>query len=845
MRAVLPVDDVLEPLRAAVRGCGAVVLEAPPGAGKTTRVPPALLDVITGEIVVLEPRRLAARLSARRVAEERGEEVGGVIGYKVRHEEAVSAATRITYVTEGLAVRRLLASPTLPGVGALVLDEFHERHLDGDLVLALARRLREGARKDLVVIAMSATLDGAHVADYLGAERITSEGRRFPVEIEYAPHDDDRWLEKQVAGAVRKAIAEGPPGDVLVFLPGAAEIARAAGALAELAGQRGLAVMPLHGELDAASQDRAIRKADRTKVILATNVAETSVTIDGVTVVVDAGLARIASYSPWTGLPTLKLSKISQASAAQRAGRAGRTAPGRCLRLYTRHDHDGRPTHDAPEVRRLDLAGALLSLHAAGVSDVRGFGWLDAPPEASIAAAEELIARLGFVDGAGALTALGRRASRFPTHPRLARLMIEAETRGVVADAALAAAILGERDPRTGDARREARISGPSDVEQVMDVVRDARRSRGGGGGGIDPGALHAIDRAARQLERIAQAGTARATGAAADEALGLAILAAFPDRVAKRRRAGGKELVLSAGGELEQAPQSIVGDAALAVVVDAEDRRTGVGGGKPRARMLHAIEAEMLLEIAPDRVVAARRLVWDAARERVEVVAETRYDALVLEERRAMVGPEDAEEAARVLATQAMAASLDSFGDPEALARLRARVTFVATACPEVGLAPLDEAGLRDALARACVGKSSFAELRAAGALDRALTDALPSGGAAALARLAPEQATLASGRRVPIHYEDGKPPWLESRMADFFGLAKGPAVAGGRVPIVLHLLAPNHRAVQVTTDLAGFWDRHWPTLRKELARKYPRHPWPEDARTATATTAVAKRKS
>lgn len=838
MGASLPVDDVLAPLRAAVRARGAVVLEAPPGAGKTTRVPPALLDVVDGEIVVLEPRRLAARLSARRVAEERGEEVGGVIGYKVRHEEAVSAATRITYVTEGLLVRRLLAAPTLPGVGALVLDEFHERHLDGDLALALAKRLREGARPELKVLAMSATLDGAAVAAYLDAERITSEGRKFPVEIEYAAHDDDRFLEKQVAGAVRRAIAEGPPGDVLVFLPGAAEIARAAGALAELAGQRGLAVLPLHGELDPAAQDRAIKKGDRTKVILATNVAETSVTIDGVTVVVDAGLARIASHSPWTGLPTLKLSKISQASAAQRAGRAGRTAPGRCLRLYTRHDHDGRPTHDAPEVRRLDLAGALLSLHAAGVTDVRAFGWLDAPPEASVAAAEELLTRLGFVDAHGALSELGRRAARFPIHPRLARLMLEAERRGVVADAALAAAILGERDPRTGDARREAKISGPSDVEQVMDLVRDARRRRGEAYG-LDPGAVFAIDRAAKQLERIAQGGGPRVSGAAADTALALALLAGFPDRVARRRRVGGRELVLSAGGELEQAPQSIVGGAQLAIVVDAEDRRSGVGGGKPRARMLHAIEPEMLLEIAPERVVDARRLVWDAARERVEVIEETRYDALVLEERRAIAGDADVEEAARIVATQALAAKLETFGDPEALARLRARVTFVATQCPETGLAPLDDAGLRDALARACVGKTSFAELRAAGALDRAIADALPSGGAAALARLAPEHATLASGRRAKISYEDGKPPWLESRMADFFGLAKGPTVAGGKVPVVLHLLAPNHRAVQVTTDLAGFWQRHWPTIRKELARKYPRHPWPEDPTTATPPVA------
>ena len=384
----LPIDPLLPGIADALRASPSLVVEAPPGAGKTTRVPRALLEAGLagdGEVVVLEPRRLAARLAARRVAAEMGERVGDTVGYQVRFEEVAGPRTRLRYVTEGLLTRRLLSEPTLPRVGAVVLDEFHERHLAGDLALAWLRRLQLGARPDLRLVAMSATLDAGPVARYLAAPQVRSEGRLFEVEVEYlSPAEAARTevrLEQRVATAVRRLVSEAPEGDVLVFLPGAAEIRRAREACEPVAQSAGLEVLPLHGDLPPEEQDRAVEPGPRRKVILSTNVAETSITIEGVTAVVDSGLARVASHSPWSGLPRLEVRKVSRASAAQRAGRAGRVRPGRALRLYTRHDHDSRPEFDAPEVRREDLAETVLALAALGAGP--DFSWLEPPPAAA------------------------------------------------------------------------------------------------------------------------------------------------------------------------------------------------------------------------------------------------------------------------------------------------------------------------------------------------------------------------------------------------------------------------------------------------------------------------------
>jgi ATP-dependent helicase HrpB len=486
--------------------------------------------------------------------------------------------------------------------------------------------------------------------------------------------------------------------------------------------------------------------------------------------------------------------KVSQASATQRAGRAGRLRAGRCVRLYTQHDHDTRPRFETPEIQRADLAETVLALRAL---DAGGLDWLEAPAPAALAAAETLLARLGAVGAGGKITAVGRRMLRFPVHPRLARVMIEAETRGVVEEASAFAAVLGERD--AGGPGRP--VSGRSDVIEAVE-----RLPRG--------------DRARRQLARLARAERARGS----EDDLLIAVLTGFPDRVARRRSPGSNELLLSAGGSAELSPASVVREPQLMVAVDVEERQAGISR-RTVVRMASAIEPEWLIDAVPDALIEEREAVWDAAGERVEIAARLRYDALILDEKRTRPAPEDAEPAAAVLAKAARAAGIGKFVDAEAWERWRARLAFVARAFPEAGLALPDEEA---AIALACQGATSFADLRAAGLVDR-LRTALTGQQARLVAEMAPERVGLMAGRQVKVEYDQEK-PWIQSRLQDFFGMTRGPAVGGGRVPLVLHLLAPNQRAVQVTSDLAGFWERHYPAIRRELMRRYPRHKWPED---------------
>jgi ATP-dependent helicase HrpB len=820
--ARLPIDDVLADVVAAVRARRTAVLVAPPGAGKTTRVPGALLDLVAGSIVVLQPRRLAARLAAARIASERGTELGGEVGYQVRFDRRTSAATRIELVTEGVLTRRLLGDPELRGVGCVVIDEFHERHLDGDLALALVARLRE-KRPELALVVMSATLDAEPVAKFLNdAPIIRSEGRTFPLEIEYS-QPDDRQLGKQVAAAVRRACQDKVDGDILVFLPGTAEIRRAADDLADCARTFDLAVLPLHGDLTADDQDLAVRPASRRKVILATNVAETSVTIDGVTCVIDSGLARVARHSPWSGIPSLEIEPVSRASCAQRAGRAGRTRPGRVIRLYTKHDHDTRRAFDAPEIARADLAGAALELHGAGVAGLGALRWFEPPPASAAAAAEVLLDRLGALH-AGGITELGRRMLRFPTHPRVARLVCEAEARGVAREACVIAATLGARELRVE--RRgpgaQAKLSSPSDLIDDLDAFL-------GGRDGLDRGTAYTVERAAKQLERIADLrGRAPASDAEVDDALQLAILTAYPDRVGRRRAPRSAEIVFAGGGSGTLAPSSAVIEPELVVAVDVA--QTGRGN---QIRRASGIDASWLLDLYLDRVAERDELVWNVERERVERVVQMTYDGLPIDEHRDVEGARRAgRAAAELLAKQALAAGIERFADVDKLAEWRARVALVAKLVPDSGLvAPTDDA-LGSVLAAACEGAISFAELRELNVL--ALLDAQLGEHRALVDRLAPTHFTLPSKRRAQIHYKLDQAPWLASRIQDFFGLAKAPAVGDGRVPLVLHLLAPNQRPVQVTTDLPNFWTAHYPALRRQLMRRYPRHAWPEDPRSA-----------
>jgi ATP-dependent helicase HrpB len=793
----LPIDPLIAEIVSRLEECGSVVVEAPPGAGKTTRVPPAVL-ALGGEVLVLEPRRLAARMAASRVAQQFGEPVGETVGYQVRLDEAAGPRTRLRFLTEGVLARRLMRNPRLSGVSAVVLDEFHERHLEGDLALALLRRLQQTARRDLKLVVMSATLNAGPLAEYLGGcPVLRSEGRLFDLEVRWTPHSAAP-LETQVAGAVEQLIGARREGDTLVFLPGAAEIRRAARACEPLVRQWGIDVLPLHGDLPPEEQDRAVTPGPGRKVILSTNVAESSITIDGVTAVIDSGLARVAEDSPWTGIPTLRVARISKASATQRAGRAGRTAPGTVVRLYSAEDFARRPDQEAPEIRRRELSQALLVLHAMGIQNAAELPWLEAPPAELLRSGEELLQRLGALDGAGRITSTGRRMAELPVSPRLARLVTEAASRGAGDEGCRAAAVLSEGHRLSGAPAHH----GASDLFVLLESEWPARTTQ-----------LY------RQLRRAASVRTSRGTG---EEALLMAVLAAFPDRVARRRHA--RELQLANGGLAMLARESAVEAHDLLVAVDVEERQER---GLPLVRIASAVEAEWLLDMFPERMRETTRLEWNRTGERVEQVSSLCYDDLVLESSRS--GSPDPAEAARLLAAKALEAGVARFANPEELEEFLARVAFASAHGPVPQLGNGDVAGV---LESACAGLRSFEELEEI-LKDLDLTSRLRlrlrEGERRMLEELAPERLRLPGGRTARVRYARGKAPWVAAKLQEFFGVREGPRVARGSVPLVLHLLAPNMRPVQTTTDLAGFWTRLYPRVRRELMRRYPKHAWPE----------------
>jgi ATP-dependent helicase HrpB len=766
---VLPVDAVVPEVIASLNRHPNLVIEAPPGAGKTTRVPPTLLGCVMGEVVVLEPRRIAARLAARRVAWEMGEQPGETVGYQVRFEEAAGSRTRLRFVTEGILTRRLLSDPTLKGVAAVVLDEFHERHLESDFALALLKRL-QSTRPELRIVVMSATLNAAPVAHYLGGcPVLRSEGTRFELAIQHLPYSPAP-LEAQVRNAAEMLVSEGHSGDILAFLPGAAEIHKAMRECSALAHRHGLLMLPLHGSLSPKEQDRAISPAAERRLILATNVAESSITVEGVNAVIDSGLARFATYSRWSGLPMLDVGRVSKASAKQRAGRAGRTGSGRVLRLYTEEDYQRRPDQDPPEIVRSDLSQLCVDLRAMQLKPY-DLDWLDAPPTEAIEHAESLLDRLG------ATGDRARQLARYPLSPRLSRILLEAMQRGVGESGCLAAALLG---------------SGVHAAKNDLLAAMESER---------DPRTLQHVE----QLRRIARPAKQKRHD---DDALLMAVLSGFPDRVARRR--SGNQVLLSTGGSAE-----VAGDPPryeFMVAVDAEDRKDKP---LPLIRMTARIEPEWLLDLFPERVQELSTVVWNRVAERADAESTLVYDELVIQKSQGAVPDTDA--AAQLLAQKAMEAGIEPFVDPDALAYFLGRVEFAGFKPPDV----------EQALRELCSGLRSFAELKsAAGDLIRSLEQKMD---ARKLNEIAPATMLLRSGRRTKVHYEKGKSPWIASRLQDFFGMRDTPRIGPGRTPVLIHLLAPNQRAVQTTTDLAGFWERLYPQVRRELMRRYPKHSWPE----------------
>jgi ATP-dependent helicase HrpB len=846
----LPIDALLPEILADLQRSRCLVLVAPPGAGKTTRLPPALVRsaLLTGDnpgAVVLQPRRAATRAVAARIAAEQGWQLGQEVGYQVRLERRTSARTRMTIQTEGILNRRLLADPFLEGIGAVFLDEFHERSLHSDLALALLAEVRREVRPDLMVIVMSATLDAAPVARYLGdCPVVEVPGRTFPVQVEYRPVPRPASAEA-VAPAVREILTDrAESGHVLVFLPGMAEIRRNQAEIESFARPLGCEVLPLHGSLPAEEQDRVLRPGDRRRVILATNIAETSVTIEGVSAVIDSGLARIAHYDARRGFDRLELQRISQASADQRAGRAGRTGPGRCVRLWSEREQRGRPPFEVPEVQRVNLCSAVLALHSWGVKDPRSFAWYEAPLDDRLDAAERLLVSLGAIEAdRGAITRPGRTMLGLPVHPRLARLLIAAAEDGRAPEGAALAALLSEKDILVADAgpaarprpRSQASARGLSDLFPRLDALAEAEAARFAPGlraRGIDPVAARQAGRVRDELARLAaRLGPAARTSPAADgdEAILKWLLLAYPDRVARRRGSDATGVMVGGRG-VRLSPESIVREGELFLALDPrEERRQGTL--ELQVRLASAVHLDWLEELSPHLLRRERSLEYDADRRRVVGVSRLRYLDLLLREEPA--APDDPDAASRILAEALRPGAAALFWDDPAAAAWLARYEFVRQAVPELGWPELDDATLGEILDQLCQGRTRADEVQAADKV-AFLQGRLPPHQRRELDQCAPLTIQVPSGRAVRLSYEPGRPPVLAVRLQELFGWTETPRLARGRVPLVLHLLGPNYRPVQVTSDLRSFWTTTYHQVRKDLRGRYPKHSWPEDPFTA-----------
>ena len=809
----LPIDEALPALTAALRGREAAVLVAPPGAGKTTRVPLVLVNepwAKDRKILVLEPRRIAARAAAARMAATLGEPVGETVGYRVRFGSKVSRRTRIEVVTEGVFTRLVIDDPTLEGVAAVLFDEFHERSLDADLGLALARDAQRGLREDLKLLVMSATIDGARIARHLGdAPVIASEGRAFEVDTRYLGRDAKTPIDAQVVDAVMRAL-RAEPGSLLVFLPGTGEIRRTETRLKERVDDPAVDVVPLYGALDAATQDRAIAPAarGRRKVVLATSIAETSLTIEGVRIVVDSGLARVPVYEPDVGLTRLETVRVSRAAADQRRGRAGRTEPGVCYRLWDEGETRSLEPFLRPEILSADLTSLVLDLAQWGVADPDQLAFLDPPPRPALAEAKALLRELGAIDADGRITAEGKRLNRLPLPPRLARMVVDAAAQGEGRVAAEIAALVTER---------------------------------GLGGDGID--LTHRLDGLRRDRSRRAEEARAMARRwaeqAAADRALpgetrsvGAILALAYPDRVAKNRGGHNGAFLLANGRGANVDPASALAREPYLAVAE-------IIGSAAQGRIVLAAPislAEIEARFA-DRIEAREEVTFDAASASLRGRRLLRLGAIALAEQPVAVAAD--EQAARTLAAGIAKLGIGRLPWSKALSQWRDRVLFLRRSegeeWPDLSDAGL-AAGIDDWLTPMLVGKTALAQL-GADELGDALTAMLPYSLRRRLDAEAPTHFEAPSGSRVPIDYEAEEGPKLAIRVQELFGLAQHPTIAGGRVPLVIELLSPAHRPVQVTRDLPGFWRGSYAAVRSEMRGRYPRHPWPEDPGSAPAT--------
>ncbi|MDF9828410.1 ATP-dependent helicase HrpB [Ereboglobus sp. PH5-10] len=846
----LPIYELESAIVEAVRAQGRLIVQAPTGSGKSTQIPQMLLRhgfLDGGEVVVLQPRRLATRMLAKRVAEEMETPLGDIVGYQIRLESRLSKHTKIRFVTEGILLRQMSFDATLRGVNVIVFDEFHERHLYGDISLARALQIQQSTRPDLKIVVMSATLDAGALKNYLSpCEVLVSQGRSFPVKIEYLQKTADFEREPVWDVAARecaRVAAQSAGGDFLVFMPGAHEISRTVQALQGSRELRDFVVFPLHGELPPEAQDRAVARYDARKIIVSTNVAETSLTIDGVTVVIDCGLARVARFDPHRGINTLLIEKISVASADQRAGRAGRTAPGVCVRLWTEREHAQRPAQELPEVRRLDLAEVVLTLKASGIDDVAGFPWLEKPDAKGLERAEMLLEDLGAVarhekDAHATITETGRRMLRFPVHPRYARMLLEADARGCVRPVAMMAALVQGRNfllrgvPRAVEEAREDLLGEEteSDFFLLMRAWRFADQNRYSMDAcrrlGIHSMGARQVGPLFAEFLRIAEregldAGEKRVEG----EAVSKCVLAGFSDQLAKRLDAGTLrcDLVHKRRGVL--ARESAMQRAPLFVAAEVSEVEGRGGEVNVLLSMATAVREPWLKELFPDDYFEATSVVYDESAKRVIAKRERRFRDLVLESRASADDvPYDA--AAALLTQQVLAGKIKLEQWDENVEQWIVRVNRLAEWFPELEVNPLTDADRATLIEQICYGELGAKDVRGKPVMP-VLRDWLTAEQLAVIDDYLPERLVMGNGRRSRVRYAKEGPPILSARIQELYGVEGRFTLGHGRVPVKIEVLAPNQRPIQVTDDLTAFWRDMYPKIKAELSRRYPRHEW------------------
>jgi ATP-dependent helicase HrpB len=838
-----PIDTILPKLKQSVLNHPAIVLHAPPGAGKTTRVPLALLDVLPaeqGRIIMLEPRRIAAVSAARWMAKTLGEQAGGTVGYAIRFDARRSEKTRIEVVTEGVLTRRIQADPGLEGVAMVIFDEFHERSIHTDLALALCLDVRKQLRPDLKLLVMSATMECGPIATLLGdAPIVASSGKAFSVEEQYVA-DTSGPLPLRITAAIKTALKD-TYGDILVFLPGSGEIRASERQLRESLNmsEDRIALHPLYGDLPFEEQERALLPSkDRRKIVLATNIAETSLTIEGVRVVIDSGLTRMLRYDPATGMNRLVTVPVSKASAEQRKGRAGRLGPGVCYRLYSQHDLHGMPPYSQPEILVSDLSPLALELAAWGVKDPHALSWLDTPPAAAWNTGVRLLKELGTLDASYSITALGRAMARLPLHPRLSRLMIRSQELGCVRLGADLAAILSEREIFRHGATD--RLINEPDISERVNALRTGRTGTEGGKA-TDPSALRAVERTAQHLRRLLPGTTSGATEEVIDhDAIPRLLLSAYPDRICKRREEGNRSYLLSQGRAVRLSLDShlVSSPYLIAVNVDAGGQTEGF------IHMASPVTEELIRHECAVNIETLRRVEWNWKEGRIAAAEEERLGALLLSAR--PFTPTDAE-AATILCGMIRTQPASLTFSREAR-QFQARTELMKKAFPEEAWPDLSDGYLfvapEEWLLPWLGGIRSAHGLRGLNVLP-ALKARLSREQGRLLDERAPLSITVPSGSRVALDYSSGDRPILAVKLQEMFGLADTPSIAGGRVKVLLHLLSPARRPVQITQDLRGFWNTAYPLVKKDLKGRYPRHPWPDDPWNAVPTKRTKPRRT